>query len=302
MDRMRRPVVGALSGLALSAGLACAQADLIDVEGITAECARPSPEWLWCDDFEQDRLGSYFEFESSDGSFDRAASVGTGDSYGMRVRWMEGQVSAGALHLAVGRSPDAYRRSVASTETDFREIFWRVYVRNEPGWTGGGGYKLSRALVFHSRDNWGPALIASVNSGGPANTKLRVDPSSGTDEAGNVRTVTYNDFTNLRWLGEATSTTNIFDVPEIGKWQCIEAQVTLNDPGRSNGSFRAWIDDRLEIERVNLNWVGSYDDFGLNAVFLENYWNGGSPATQERYFDNFVVSTERIGCGEFTTS
>ncbi len=29
---------------------------------------------------------------------------------------------------------------------------------------------------------------------------------------------------------------------------------------------------------------------------LDGYWNGGSPRAQNRYFDNFVVSTSRIGC------
>jgi hypothetical protein len=31
-------------------------------------------------------------------------------------------------------------------------------------------------------------------------------------------------------------------------------------------------------------------------VFVENYWNTGSPVAQERYLDNLVVSTQRIGC------
>jgi len=31
-------------------------------------------------------------------------------------------------------------------------------------------------------------------------------------------------------------------------------------------------------------------------VFFENYWNTGSPAAQERYLDDIVVSTRRIGC------
>jgi hypothetical protein len=35
----------------------------------------------------------------------------------------------------------------------------------------------------------------------------------------------------------------------------------------------------------------------INAVLFENYWNAGSPVTQERYFDNIVISTSRIGCG-----
>jgi len=40
-----------------------------------------------------------------------------------------------------------------------------------------------------------------------------------------------------------------------------------------------------------LNFLGSYADYGVNAVYFENYWNAGSVASQERYFDNIVVST-----------
>ena len=28
---------------------------------------------------------------------------------------------------------------------------------------------------------------------------------------------------------------------------------------------------------------------------LDCYWNGGSPKEQNRYYDNFVISTKRIG-------
>ena len=74
------------------------------------------------------------------------------------------------------------------------------------------------------------------------------------------------------------------------------AQVRLNEAGQADGVFRMWIDGQLEAERTGLNWVGSYDEYGINAVFVSNYWNDGSPTQQERYLDNFVVSTERIGC------
>jgi hypothetical protein len=72
--------------------------------------------------------------------------------------------------------------------------------------------------------------------------------------------------------------------------------VRLNDAGVANGIFEFWIDDALEARATDLNWLGAYDAFGLNAIFFENYWNSGSPVVQERYFDNVVVSTERIGC------
>jgi hypothetical protein len=42
--------------------------------------------------------------------------------------------------------------------------------------------------------------------------------------------------------------------------------------------------------------MGSYRDYGINVVSIENYWNDGAPQAQERYFDNVVVSTQRIGC------
>jgi hypothetical protein len=70
----------------------------------------------------------------------------------------------------------------------------------------------------------------------------------------------------------------------------------LNDPGRSNGIFELWLNVGLKARIERLNWQGSYSEYGINTVFLENYWNDGSPHLQEPYFDSFVVSTQRIGC------
>ncbi len=42
--------------------------------------------------------------------------------------------------------------------------------------------------------------------------------------------------------------------------------------------------------------MGSYRDYGFNAVYLENYWNDSALQPRERYSDNFVMSTQRIGC------
>ena len=260
----------------------------------TSECAAAPPEWLWCDDFEEDRLGSYFEYKSADGAFSRTASVGLESSVGMRARWEAGQVGAGALHLAVGRSPDAYRRSVTAGTEDYRELYWRLYVRTQDDWVGGGGYKLSRAFGFHSPDHWGQAMMAYVWAEAE---HVTIVSASGTDEEGTPLTTRYNDSENQRWLGARHSETPIFDADHVGRWHCVEARVQLNNSDVSDGVFQLWIDDQLEAERTNLNWVGNYRDYGLNAVFVENYWNGGSPVAQERYLDNFVVSTERIGCG-----
>ena len=294
---MKLPSVFAGPLVVLTASSACGQAMQPLEESTTVEeCAQAAPEWLWCDDFERDRLDRYFEVRDVEGSFVRAVAVGLDSSTGMRARFAQGQVDAGFLHLAIGRSPDAYRRSVSPSGTDIREVYWRVYVKNEASWEGGGGDKLSRAFVFHGPDNWGQAMIAHVWSGGADSERLVIDPASGTDDLGNLLTMAYNDFPNLRWLGSRSSNAVIFSDSGIGKWYCVEAYVRLNEPGVTDGVFRLWIDDHLEAERTELNWVGSYNDYGLNAVYLENYWNAGSPKAQERYLDNFVVSTDRIGC------
>jgi hypothetical protein len=130
----------------------------------------------------------------------------------------------------------------------------------------------------------------------PNQSYLLLDPASGTDAQGNLRTTVYNDFPNLRWLGAARGVTPLFDAARVGGWYCVEARVRLNDAGQANGAFEFWVNGGLEARAGSLNWLGGYSAYGLNAVFLENYWNAGSPAAQERYFDNFVVAPQRIGC------
>jgi hypothetical protein len=216
----------------------------------------------------------------------------------MRTTFRAGREGAGSLHLAFGRTPQSTFRQVDDGKEDYREIYWRLYLRNDENWTGGGGHKLTRATSFASANSWAQAMIGHVWSGGSESTDqyLVLDPASGIDEDGSLVTSKYNDFDNLRWLGAARGTTPIFGPESIGKWHCVEAHIRLNQPGRSDGVFEMWINGTRQPGRDGLNWVGSFDSYGVNAVFLENYWNGGAPQDQQRYLDNFVVSTTRIGC------
>jgi hypothetical protein len=262
----------------------------------TGECANPDPAWIWCDDFEEDRLSSYFEYNDYGGDFVRADGVGVDGSWAMRAHFDADQVSGGWLHLAVGKTPDAYIDPVDEGTAIYRDLYWRVYLRNQSGWIDQCGDKLSRVTSLVSPD-WAQAMIAPVWSGcDPSNQEyLVVEPVSGTDASGDVQTTGYNDDPNLRYLGPDRGETPIFDEAHVGEWYCVEAHVRLNDPGASNGVFEMWIDGSLDARATDLNWVGDYQEYGINAVFLENY-NGGSPQAQDRFMDRFVVSTERIGC------
>src|SRR5216117_1439851 len=72
------PGVATVDGSGLVTGVAAGSATItatsegksgtavVTVAAIAAgECATPQAGWLWCDDFEQDRLASYFEYDSS---------------------------------------------------------------------------------------------------------------------------------------------------------------------------------------------------------------------------------------------
>jgi len=264
------------------------------------ECSRARSEWIWCDDFETDRLSRYFEYDNAGGRFTRQAGIGNGGSSAMRsVYTTTPQTSSGALHLAFGRTPQAYFRTVDAGTANYREIYWRVFVRYPAGWQGGGADKLSRATSFVSGSSWAQAMIAHVWSGAdaPYSDYLYIDPASGTNAAGAVLTTTYNDFSHLRWLGAAQGRTPLFSSAQRTAWHCVEAHARLNAAGQSNGLFELWVDGQPDATRSGLNWVGNYSAYGINAVFIENYWNKGAPVVQERYLDNFVVSRARIGCG-----
>jgi len=252
------------------------------------------PEWIFCDDFETTAplvgTGRYFEYDSDSGDFIPLNGVGFDGSKGMRVLFQAGEVGAGALHLGFGRVPSSYfNKGIRNTE-DFREIYYRMYLKNQDGWVGSPA-KLSRAFSF-AGSNWSQAMIAHLWSSGDY---LLVDPASGVVD-GVVVTTKYNDFDNLHWLGSQAGITPIFDSGHDNTWFCIEHHIKLNDPGLSNGIQEFWIDGQLEARRTGLNFVDTWTAYAINAVYLENYWNTGSSQLQERYFDNFVVSTQPIGC------
>ena len=189
--------------------------------------------------------------------------------------------------MPFGRNP--FGSGIRADET-FREVSWRVYVKHEPGWEGNPA-KLARATCLAGPD-WSQGLIAHVWGG--KGSALCIAPATGIQESGKVTTA-YNDFPNLKWLGLRQGQIPIFSSAESGRWVCIESHVKLNTPGERDGVFELWVDGRLEASRNDLDWHGSWGDYAINAVFLENYWNQGAVKREARWFDNFIISTQPVG-------
>lgn len=238
---------------------------------------------IWYDDFD----GPEKAYTESQGQLDETQAFG-GQGRSMLSRYEKGSRGTGNRKVFFGDSPTG---KVVRKGQSFDDIYWRIYVKQQYGWTGGGPAKLSRATSIVS-PKWSQAMIAHVWSSGEA---LTLDPATGI-RGDRVVTTRYNDFPNLRWLGnKPASQFKLHSAQESGRWVCVEARAKLNTPGKKDGLNQLWIDGRLEAERKNLDWRGDYTGHGINAVFLESYWNDGSPVTQSRWIDNFVISTKPIG-------
>ena len=98
-----------------------------------------------------------------------------------------------------------------------------------------------------------------------------------------------------------TGVTPLYSTGRSGIWHCVESHVRLNDPGLPNGLNEFWIDGQLDARLEGINFVGSYQEYGINVASFENYWNSGSTQLNVRTRDNLVVSTQRIGCLEGET-
>ncbi len=79
-------------------------------------------------------------------------------------------------------------------------------------------------------------------------------------------------------------------------WTCLEMMMTINTPGVADGSMAFWVDDVLAHETGGLRFR-DVPELQLNRAMLEHYIDVGDTDHPNRaWFDDVVVSTERIGC------
>ena len=78
-------------------------------------------------------------------------------------------------------------------------------------------------------------------------------------------------------------------------WSCIELELAVNTPGQDDGLLRLWLEDTRVAEWDGIRFAESGSPMAIHAVQL----TASSPSDhgeQISYYDNVVVSTERIGC------
>ncbi len=220
------------------------------------------PEWLWCDSFEESTaLNTRYEDVSTTGLARSTADAVEGEA-SLRQVYTPGQVSAGwVIKVEPNGFPD--------------HLFYRWHHKF------GDGYdtfppKMARAGYRERGTSWQEIFRVHtwISGNQPTLDVLARNSSQGP------------------WLPVAISDFNLNDNRD--QWNLYEVEIKLNSPGNTDGLYRMWINNQLMVERTNVDLRGNTSD-KINEVMLDAYWNTGASATLERFFDNFVISTERIG-------
>jgi len=218
------------------------------------------PEWLWFDDFESGAaLKTNYQDVDTTG-FSVVTTDAVSGTQALRQHYTNGMVDAGWI--------------IRVNDSGFPpHLFMRFYHKFESGFSGFPP-KMARMRYRQRSGDWTSTFAVHCwidNNLVVADVKAQ----SG-------------------WLPIAKSNFSFANTSNIDRWVCFEMEVLLNTPGKQDGLYRMWADDSLIVERLNVDLRGS-ESYLINEVMLDCYWNGGSPKEQNRYFDNFVISTQKIG-------
>jgi len=268
--------------------------------------AKPSPNVILCDDFEDHRFESQWDIGSNRHTWPPSDFVQCADDnfgFGSRcAAWTNKLVFDDAWGFY---GYDARRSFPPQSELYVR---WYQYISNPYTW----GSLEDKSVILHDQANTISAYVA---------TSRNHRPDERHSGPGMPFIANYQD---LDWseTGGRYTTINRFqnkdrDITlQPGKWYLFEWYVKLNRPGVSDGIARLWIDDAtqpiaeqtLRMEYTDMRWLKSNDfsrQFGVVRLTVYDQRCDGVPNTcppngprilnQSHRWDRIVVSKAPIG-------
>ena len=228
------------------------------------------PEWLWCDDFEDTAaLNTRYEDVSTNG-MGASTDDALDGTMSLKQSYTPGQVDAGwVIKVDNGGFPE--------------HIFYRYYHKFPAGYSRFPN-KMARIGFRRRAGSWTPVFMVHTWLI-PATGELTLDVLARNSTQANP-----SGYLPVRLSGVNLS-------GRLDQWVAVEVEVKLNTPGATDGIMRMWLDDNLVIDSTNVDLRGSTTDL-INEVMLDTYWNDGSPTSLNRYYDNFVISTAKIGLAQ----
>ena len=205
---------------AVASTLVTAAPEIPRIDCVVPTAVQPhenDPATIWYDNFD----GAPKPYAEGKSPLDETVSFG-GPGKSMLCLYEKGSQGKGGRKVFFGDSPTYVNRTVRRGKK-FEEIYWRIYVKHQYGWTGSPA-KMSRATSLTSA-KWTQAMIAHVWSS--RNASLTLDPVRGVRN-GLVVTRKYNDFERMKWLGNRpVSDFRIHATEESGYWVLVESRAKL---------------------------------------------------------------------------
>ncbi len=179
----------------------------------------------------------------------------------------------------------------ATRVVNTQHIFTRYYDYYEMGFDFAAGMKVHRISGFNSAKGLNDFDIIVYSAASHSNFNY-----CGLSEPKFMR-ITFNGGP-VDWGGAENAMRF-----QRGKWYLIETEVKLNEPGKSNGLVRMWVDGKLFAEKTGINIVGNQTT-QINRVLFGGWYSnshaGKNPCVDPvspsiRYIDDMAIGSSRIG-------
>ncbi len=298
-----------------------------DGGGTAHTCADPDPHWVLCEDFEKGNG----DFDAFLAASDFIAGVGTDDRGRVRLdseqvhggQWsvyMPAEAGSGYQGASLDwRHCDGEQRSNCNM-IGHDQLYFRVWVR----------FASDHRMVHHFLNIGGSKLddywyhgTAGCLPNGTLAMGTTVDFKHDTHEtffytyfpemSCDTRCERYADVDAICQECEEKGLPTCDEQPQccwgnefapdppvalpVGRWFCLEMMMKANTPNEHDGEMAYWVDGQLALRVDNMMWR-TIPEVQLNRVRLQHYITSGDADgfSNRVWFDDVVVSTERIGC------
>lgn len=288
------------------------------------DCSDPDPAWLLCEDFET----GGGDFDAWFAGSDFVTSVGQDDRDRITLSGDQPHSGSYALHMP-GNTPQFLGGDVGwvsceggqatnCTPRNHEQLYMRAYIRFAPD----NDY-VHHFLSVGGRDRFWAYGSAGCLPNGVSEMGTTVDFREDShesffytyhldmscderceryaDEAARCAECAMKGFPTCDSVGQCCWGNHYeADTPvafPVGEWFCFEMMMRPNAPGSSDGEMAYWVNDALAHEQGGMRFRTT-GDLGMNRATVANYVAAGDTDQPQRvWFDDVVISTERIGCG-----
>ena len=291
------------------------------------DCNDPDPNWLLCEDFEQgggdfDTWLAASDFVDGDGTDDRGRIDLANDPVhgGDHSVFMPAAAASGYEGASLDWRACDGPQETNCAQRSYERLYFRVWVRfaddhryvhhflniggSQPDdfWYHGtagclpdGELAMGTTVDFEENTHesyfytYSPDMRCDTNCGDYA------DVASICQECADKGLPTCDQQPQCCWGNEyGPDTPHAFPV---GEWFCFEMMMQANTPGEHDGIMAYWVND-VEIHReTNMLWR-TVPELSLNRIRVQHYitTSDADDHSNRVWFDDVVVSTDRIGC------